>query len=192
LLTIGIVYVNRWRDQRTAGMDNSSAPRTIMLMFRSWFRGRLRRAAAKGAREDLLQFVESLRGLSDVQIGAAVAAAAVARVALRETGVLSDELLRITRDPLQVTTQLAISQLVRGYQAEQKYREATGALVWLHSLQALSFPELRSPGREMWRQLRRGQTHALRLLREMGVSQLSDEAFECARVPDDLDSSDRA
>ena len=160
-------------------------------MFRSWFRGRLRRAAAKGMRRDLKQFVETLRGLSDVQIGAAVAAAAIVRVALRENGVLSDELLRFTRDPMQVRTQLSIAQLVRRYQAEERYREATGALIWLNTLRALSFPEGRSLGREMWRELRRGQTHALNLLRETGVSSLSDEAFECARVPQDLDAGER-
>lgn len=157
-------------------------------MFRSWFRGRLRRVAAKKAPEDLQQFIESLRALSDVQIGAAVAAAAIVRVALREDGVLSDELLRITRGPMQVTTQLSIAQLVRRYQAERRYRDATGALIWLHSLRALSFPEARLLGREMWRELRRGQTHALNLLRDSGVSPLSDVAFECTRVPEDLDA----
>jgi hypothetical protein len=171
-------------------MDNSGVARRIMLMFRSCFRGRLRRAAAKGARKDLKQFVESLRGLPDVQIGAAVVAAAIVRVALRENGVLSDELLRVTRDPMQVTTQLSIAQLLRRYQAEQRYREATGAMIWLHSLRALSFPEARALGREMWKELRRGQTHALNLLREEGVSPLSNAAFECARVPEDLDAAD--
>jgi hypothetical protein len=160
-------------------------------MFRSWFRGRLRRAAAKGAREDLKHFVESLRALSDVQVGAAVAAAAVVRVALREKGVLSDDLLRVARHPMQVTTQLSLAQLVRRYQAEQKYREATGAMIWLHSLRALSFPEARTLGREMWGELRRGQTHALHLLRDTGLSPLSNEAFECARVPEDLDTGER-
>jgi hypothetical protein len=173
-------------------MDNSGGARRIMLMLRSCFRGKLRRAAAKGAREDLKQFVESLRELSDVQIGAAVAAAAIVRVALRENGVLSDDLLRATRDPMQVKTQISMAQLVRKYQAEQRYREATGAMIWLHSLRALSFPEARRLGRAMWSELRRGQTHALNLLRETGVSPLSIEAIECARVPEGLDSGDRA
>jgi hypothetical protein len=90
-------------------------------------------------------------------------------------------------DPQQAMVQLAVAKAIRRYQAEKRYEEATGAMVWLHSLRALSTPEVRRLGREMWRQLHRGQLHALKVLQELGVPSLSDVTLECSRIPNDLD-----
>jgi hypothetical protein len=52
------------------------------------FRRRDQPATVQAAREDLEQFVDSLDGMSDEEVGRVVAFAAVARVALRKSGVL--------------------------------------------------------------------------------------------------------
>ena len=161
-----------------------------IVIFANWFKRKLQRATAKGAIEDLERFIASLRGLSDEEVGGAVAFAAVTRVALRKSGVLPDELLQVTPDKQQAFAQLAVAQVIRRYQAEQKFGEAAGAMVWLHSLRALSTPEVRHLGREMWRQLQRGQLQALTVLQDLDVPPGSDVAFECSRIPYDLDPDD--
>ena len=156
-------------------------------MLGSWIKRKAQLAGIKAAREDLERFVESLRGQSDKEVGAVVAMAAVVRVALRQSGLLPDELLKVTDDPQQAMVQLAVAKAIRRYQAEKRYEEATGAMVWLHSLRALSTPEVRRLGREMRRQLHRGQLHALKVLQELGIPSLSDVTLECSRIPNDLD-----
>jgi|HubBroStandDraft_4_1064222.scaffolds.fasta_scaffold158946_3 hypothetical protein len=156
-------------------------------MLGSWIKRKVQLAGIKGAREDLERFVESLRGQSDKEIGAVVAMAAVVRVALRQSGLLPDELLQVTEDPQQSMAQLAVAKAARRYQGEKRYEEANGAMVWLHSLRALSTPEVRHLGRQMWRQLERGQLHALKVLQDMGIPSLSDVTAECSRIPGDLD-----
>jgi hypothetical protein len=63
-------------------------------MLGSWIKRKAQLAGIKAAREDLERFVESLRGQSDKEVGAVVAMAAVVRVALRQSGLLPDELLK--------------------------------------------------------------------------------------------------
>jgi len=162
----------------------------VAVMLSIWFRRRNQVAPVEGAREDLERFVDSLRGMSDEEIGKVVAFAALTRVALRKSGALTDELLQITSAKKQTTAQLAVALVIQRYQAERRFAEATGATVWLHSLRALRTTELRHLGREMWRQLQRGQLHTLTVLHNMGVSPVSDVTLECWRIPDELHPDD--
>jgi hypothetical protein len=69
--------------------------------------------------------------------------------------------------------------------AEERFAEATAAMVWVHSLRALSFPEIRYLGREMWQQLERGREHVLPALQVAGAS--PEVYLEAMRmVPEDL------
>jgi hypothetical protein len=156
-------------------------------MLRDWFNRKVQLATAKGAREDIERFVESLRGQSAEEIGAVVAMASIVRVALRKSDLLPDELVQLTSDPKQAVAQLAVSQLIGRYQREKRYGEATGAMVWLHTLRALSVPEIRLLGREMWRQLERGREQALTVFQEMGIPPLSDVTYESSQTPEDLE-----
>jgi hypothetical protein len=155
-----------------------------------WLKRKSQIAAIAGAREDLLRFVDSLRGQSDVELGAVLVMAAVVRVAMRKAGALPDELLQITGDPQQAVARGGMAQLVLRYQSEKRLAEATGAMVWLHSLRALCFPEVRYLGREMWRQLQRGQAHVIITLQALGFPPLSEVGFESGRIPDDLHPDD--
>jgi len=138
-------------------------------MLGTWLKRKIQRAGIKGAREDLEGFVESLRGQSAEELGMVVALAAWIRINLRSAGKLPDEMLSVTTDPCQAEVQLRISRLVRTFQAEKQFTDATGALVWLHTLRALSAPERRLLGRQMWKQLERGQDHALSAMRQIEV-----------------------
>jgi hypothetical protein len=117
--------------------------------------------------------------------------AAVVRSGLEESGLLEDEeLLGVTPDPRQASVQLAISKLVRRYQNAGRLQEAAGAMVWLHSLRALSAPELRHLGRLMWQQLQRGQSHTIEAAQTMGLPPLSTAIRWFMYTPDDLNPAD--
>jgi hypothetical protein len=161
-------------------------------MLGGWLRRKTELATVKGAREDLERFVESLRGMSDEEVGSVVGMAALVRTVLRQSGQLPDQLLTVTPDSKQATTQLAVLELIERYQTEQRHAEAVGAMVWLHSLRALSIPEVRLLGRQLWGQLKRGQPHALAALQDMGVPPLADVIVECSRIPEELDPTETA
>jgi hypothetical protein len=99
-------------------------------MLGSWVKRKIQRAGVRGAREDLESFVESLHGQSNEELGMVVAIAAILRTELQARGHLPDE------------TQLEMSRLVRRFQAQNRFQEALGAMVWLHTLRSLSAPEL--------------------------------------------------
>jgi hypothetical protein len=177
-----LTFINPFGDYKSPSEPSG----VVAVMLSIWFRRRDQLATVQGARDDLEQFVHSLRDMSDEEVGRVVAFAAMARVALRKSGVLPDELLQIRPDKKQASAQHAVAQVVRRYQAERRFAEATGALVWLHSLRALSTTEVRHLGREMWRQLQRGQLQALTVLQDMRVPSPSNVTLECWRIPDDL------
>ena len=159
-------------------------------MLGSWLKRRVQLAAVKSGREDLERFVESLRGQSDFELGMLVAHAAVIRVSLREFGRLSDEALFVTADPEQAAIQLHVAGMVRTFQADKAFAAAAATLVWLHTLRALSTPELRSLGRKMWGQLRRGiplAPAALEGLEKTGSPLPLGSLVACAFIPPDLD-----
>ena len=120
-----------------------------------------------------------------------VAIAAALRVTLRDAGELPDELLQVTPDPRQPGTQLAMANLVRTFSTPA---HAVGAIVWLHTLRALSTPELRHLGRQMWQQLQRGQPRASEALRELesvtGAPSPVGSLAACDFIPDDLDPAE--
>jgi hypothetical protein len=153
----------------------------------TWLRRKAQLVIVKSGREDLERFVESLRGQSAQKIGTLLVVAASVRIALRQSGVLPDELVRVTADPQQAAAQLAVAQLVRRYQSKDRFEEAAGAMVWLHTMRALSTPELRLLGRQMWRELARGHNHISASLEGMGLMPFSAVGVEAVRIPDDLD-----
>jgi hypothetical protein len=120
-----------------------------------------------------------------------VAIAAILRTELQARGHLPDEMLEVASDPRQSLTQLEMSRLVRRYQAENRFQEALGAMVWLHTLRSLSAPELRFLGRQMWQQLERGQVHAPEAMAQIeaitGSQPPLGSLIACSFIPCDLD-----
>src|SRR5690606_22516782 len=120
-----------------------------MRVLGRWFKRRIQLAAVRGGTEDLERFVTSLRGQSDDELGALVGLATLLRIQLRNMHIVPEESLDIGT-PLsaeeQSEIQLKIGNLVRDFQKSGNPIDAAGAMVWLHTLRAFRFPELRVLG----------------------------------------------
>jgi hypothetical protein len=128
-------------------------------MFGSWLKRRAQLNSVRDATADLERFVLSLKGQSAAELGMLVAIAAVIRMDLRQEGRLPDEALGVgvpLPDDQQDAIQSYMSQLIREWQKMNQPTKAAGGMVWLHSLRAYRYPEVRLLGRQMWGELQRG------------------------------------
>ena len=99
-----------------------------------------------------------------------VAMATTIRLQLSQSGSLPEYALALpTPDDDASMIQFHLGRLVRQLQKMDKTAEAAGAMVWLHSMRALAFPEIRSLGRQMWKELQRGIPHAPDALDGLGT-----------------------
>jgi hypothetical protein len=109
------------------------------------------------AEQDISRFISGLRAANDYEVGAIVAMATHWRNVFVRDGIeLLDPAAAERRAPI---IPAKIDELIRQLQPRQP-QYAIGLTVWLHSIRAASTPELRSQGRQMWAELRRGFTHA--------------------------------
>lgn len=128
-------------------------------MFGSWLKRRAQLNAVRDATADLERFVLSLKGQSADELGMLVAIAAVMRMNMRQEGRLPDEALGVgvpLSDDQQDAIQANMSRLIREWQKMNQPTDAAGGMVWLHSLRAYRYPEVRLLGRQMWGELQRG------------------------------------
>lgn len=148
-------------------------------------RGLLSNVLGDTQRKELEHFLEGLRGADSDDIGLIVACAtdwrhrlAVGGCDLRFPAVclLSDSTITF--------------KLVKQIQALQKQglpHLAVGLMVWVHSLRAMTRPELRRLGREMWKELSRGfdcaEEKAIGAASLIGVKYRTDD---CDCIPDGL------
>jgi len=136
-------------------------------MFKKLFKRRENRQEHLAiATRELEQFLLSLRGMSDAEVGHLVAMAAVVRMSLRPVGALPDEAFGIGM-PLSESAEIEVRRnLVQTVFAMQKKNHAmtAGAMVWVHTLRSYHFPELRLYGGHMWGELQRGFPQALSAL----------------------------
>jgi hypothetical protein len=137
-------------------------------MLRNWFKSKrsVSIASVRDATGDLERFLLALKGMSDEEIGTLVAMAAVLRMELREQNLFPDAALGVGT-PLpereQGTLQANLSRMVLDLQKNNS-PNAGAAMVWLHSLRAFRYPEVRLLGRQMWGELERGFPHVLEAL----------------------------
>lgn len=132
-------------------------------MFGNWLKRRNQLAAVQNATADIERFILSLKGMSDEELGTVVALAAIMRMELRQIDELPDEALGVGL-PLPEAREVAIRRaMVQTALAMQKQNNpmAGSAMVWVHTLRAFHFPEVRLLGRQMWAELQRGFSHAL-------------------------------
>lgn len=130
--------------------------------WREWLQRRVEQRTLRVGRDGLEQFVSTLAGQSEQQIAVFVVMAAAVRLRLREAGHLPDDVLHISpeREYEQATVLQRIARLARRHQRRSEYLEAAGAMVWVHTLRALTVPDLQELGYQMWRQLERALPHA--------------------------------
>jgi hypothetical protein len=132
-------------------------------MFRNWFRSKrsLQLATIRDATADLERFLLALKGMSGPELGMVVAVAATIRIELRQQNLFPDEALGVGMplpESQQAALQANLSRMVFDLQ-KQNAPTTAGAMVWLHSLRAFRYPEVRLLGRQMWGELQRGFSH---------------------------------
>lgn len=125
-----------------------------------------RRTHVAKATDEIQQFLLALGGMSNEEMGAVAAMAAVVRMTLRQDGALPDEALGIGMPLPEIQETVIRRNVVQTALAMQRQKHAmtTGAMVWVHTLRARHFPEVRAFGRQMWGELQRGFPHALSAL----------------------------
>jgi hypothetical protein len=125
-----------------------------------------RRTDVARATDEIQPFLLALKGMSDEELGTVAAMVAVVRMSLRQQGALPDEALGIGMPLTESQEAVVRGNIVQTALAmqRQKHDMAAGALVWVHTLRAYHFPEVRLFGRQMWGELQRGFPHALAAL----------------------------
>ena len=153
----------------------------------------MRKSALKDGRMELIRFLNHLEEASDRDIGPIIAVATIIRVNLENQDQLPRDLFDIDNaekmDP-RAKLQLRLATLVRQFQGRKQENDIVGTMVWLHTLRALTFPELRPLGIEMWRELVRGFDHTEDIYKI--VEEARDEPLdprmrtECRLIPNGL------
>jgi hypothetical protein len=113
--------------------------------------------AQKRYRKEAVQLLNHLRSLDDKSIGLVLAIAAHHRNALIKEGVAMRDLTTLAREaPLyQHDLAKAVNVLAR----KKRPHDALGLQIWVHSLRAVSNPDVHDVGVDIWRELVRGQPH---------------------------------
>jgi hypothetical protein len=140
-------------------------------MLKNWFRSKrsIQLADVRDGTADLERFLIALKGMSDQELGTVVAVAAILRMELRHQGLFPDDALDIA-STLPESEQKAVRSGMSGLALDfqRKNHPSTGAaMLWMHTLRALQFPELRLLGRQMWGELKRGFPHVFEALHFM-------------------------
>jgi hypothetical protein len=162
----------------------------------TWLKRSLELTAIKSNRKDLERFIASLRSQPENEIAALVAVATSFRLRLREAGHLPDEVLQINsaNEYEQTIVRHRVSRMVRTFHTSSEYLDAAGAMVWLHTLRALTIPELRPLGMGMWQQLERGFQQTADALAEIesATHRAAPQGtlLACAFIPEDLNPSE--
>ena len=121
----------------------------LRRMFDSW-------AGNKQVKE-LSSFVDNLRAADGSELGMVVACATNWRHELGQDGWdLLEPSLCLATDPM-ITFRL--TKAIQKLQHDGRPELAVGLMVWVHTLRASTRLQLRSLGRDMWRELSRGFPH---------------------------------
>lgn len=144
-----------------------------------WVKKRAMEASADAMKNDIERFTAGLSGADDEELSTMLVIANIVRLRLIESGrippaaldfgIPRDDALALQCDMCPV----ALVSLIKQFQKMGQPSDATGAMIWLHSVRALNVPEIRAHGREMWRQLERGFPYVEDAL--MGIQELVGE-----------------
>lgn len=163
-------------------------------MIGNWLKRKIQLSSVKAAQEDLERFISSLRGASNEELGMLIATATIIRLRLTQSGSLPLYAFTLpTPGDGTARVPLHLSNIVREFQKMGQPSDAAGAMIWLHSMRALAFPEVRHLGRQMWKELQRGFQNAPDALDDIEAitgKELPAEAWDaCTFLPEDLSPS---
>ena len=124
-------------------------------MFK-WMKRKAQLAIVKSAKEDIERFVSMVKGASAEQVGLVVAMATHYRHAMARDGI--DLLRPMEAEELDHFIAFKIGKLIAAAQKGDP-ANATGWMVWLHTVRAANILEIRYEGRMLWHELSRGFPH---------------------------------
>ncbi len=119
----------------------------------SWMKRKVYNWALKNATKDLNSTLLILKGQDDIEVAMIVASALTLRINLRRGGQPLDDALDPGSGMSEMERDFYLPQLIKMHNVfvkEDMLASAAGVKVWLHSLRAMIYPELRVLGREMW------------------------------------------
>mgnify|MGYP001614024996 CR=1 FL=1 len=119
-----------------------------------WLNRKLDKWASDSQRKEMADFIDRLRTMDGTDLGLVVAMATTFRHQLEAKG-------HNPMDPILYTRQnpdfcYLLSSTAVTFQKEGKPQDAAALMVWVHTARAGLRLELRSLGRELWKQLERG------------------------------------
>jgi hypothetical protein len=123
----------------------------------NWLIQKMDKWATNKQREEMVNFIALLRSMDGSELGHAVAIATHARHKLETTG-------HHPMDPIVYTSinpgfPLFLSRVTNEFKKKRQDQDAAAYMIWTHTARAGVRLELRSLGRELWRELSRGFPH---------------------------------
>jgi hypothetical protein len=127
-------------------------------MILQWFKKLAREKFIKTMRGEADSWITSLRSLDAEEI------AGVLAIALTQAAFLRAQLKAEPYEPQLTVIQhpnicITLNSAIRHLQKEGMPQPAAGMFVWLFTFRAAMFVELRDTGRQLWKELSRGEPH---------------------------------
>ena len=107
--------------------------------------------------QQMEMFVKSIRERSDADLGYTLLLATHVRHEIKGMGY--DMLMTNMQYELNQQTCARLSQLIQEYKGKQLPPMLYACMIWVYTMNAATSMDLRSLGRQMWRELRRGEPH---------------------------------
>lgn len=102
-------------------------------------------------------FVKTIRDRTDEDLGFVLLLVTHVRHQVKAQGY--DMLMTNMQYELNQQTCAVLGKLIQEYQAEQKQPLVYASMVWMYTMNAATAMDMRSLGRQLWRELRRGTPH---------------------------------
>lgn len=135
-----------------------------------------RNSQADAAESDIDRFLKVLKGMDEEEKAMAVVLSALMREKLNTNKIPLDESLE-TLDISKIQyCQQVINRLINKYQQQDRKDLALGLMIWLHSLRAFRYPEIRHKAKSMWSSLKQAFDSAYHLADS--VQQISGLRFQ--------------
>ncbi len=107
---------------------------------------------------EISEYIKIIKGLGDEELGLALLSSLTLRKHILDSSKvdLMDPIIAIQQKPDII---ISLSKKHEEFTAQQKPYLTVPFTIWIHTLRAISYPTLRTLGREMWKELSRGFKH---------------------------------
>lgn len=153
-----------------------------------WLKRRSEHSKIERARTDMSLYVDSLRGMEELEIAVTRVLASSVLMGIKHDG----EQLKAILDGKSFDDRMAkillanLEMSIRKAQKQNNLPIAAGLMVWVYSLRAVMFPPLRIVGQSIWKEMERGEVdfpEAMHQLQELGLDVPNGIIWEAGYVP---------